>query len=458
MLYSVFREYDIRGLVHSELTPEFAARLGQVFGTYLRQLGEHRVIVGYDNRTSSAGLAEAATQGLVSSGCCVLSIGLVTTPIFYYAGFLYGVGNGIMVTGSHNPPEFNGFKLTRGGTTIHGKELQLLAQLFAERQLAYGSGDSHSVTPVAEYFETIRSRIQLGPRPLKVVVDCGNGTAGLFGPELLGRLGCKVVPLFCESDPRFPNHFPDPVVPANLEHLIQTVRESGADLGVAYDGDGDRVSVVDERGNIIWGDKLMILFWREILPKYPGTPAIVEVKCSQALVDEVTRLGGKPVFYKTGHSLIKAKMKEIGAVFTGEMSGHMFFADEYYGFDDAFYATGRLLRILSHTDQPLSDLVSDIPAYHSTPETRVDCPDDLKFEVVARAREDFRRTLPVIDVDGARVIFPDGWGLIRASNTQPAIVVRCEARTVEGLARIQAIMAAKLAEFPRVAPVEWQAG
>ena len=317
---------------------------------------------------------------------------------------------------------------------------------------ASGSGSVRCVDAFPAYLEVLQEKVRLGPRRLKVAVDCGNGAAALFAPDVLRGWGCEVVPLFCQPDGAFPHHEPDPVKTKNLVELRRAVMEEGCDLGVGYDGDADRIGVVDEKGSVIWGDRLMILFWRDILPRFSGTTCIVEVKCSQALVDEILRLGGKPLFYRTGHSLIKAKMKEIGAVFTGEMSGHMFFADEYYGFDDAFYATGRLLRILSHTDRPLSALLADVPVYYATAETRIPCPDGEKFAAVSRLAEHFRKTHPVIDVDGVRVLFPDGWGLVRASNTQPVLVARCEARTPEGLDRIcrvvrEAVRAAGVGDF-----------
>jgi phosphomannomutase len=289
-----------------------------------------------------------------------------------------------------------------------------------------------------------------------VVLDCGNGTASLIAPQVLEDLGVELICLYCDSDPRFPHHHPDPVRPENLKDLIATVRQTHADVGIGLDGDGDRIGVVDERGEILWGDTLMILFWREILPKYPGTVGIVEVKCSQALYEEIARLGGRPMFYKTGHSLIKAKMKEVGAIFTGEMSGHMFFADEYYGYDDAVYAAARLLRIMSGTDKSLSALLADVPRYHATPEIRVDCPDEVKFRVVQEITREFKRRYEVIDIDGARVLFGDGWGLIRASNTQPALVLRGEATTSDGLERIKRTLEGELRKFPEVGPVLWQ--
>jgi phosphomannomutase/phosphoglucomutase len=299
-----------------------------------------------------------------------------------------------------------------------------------------GKGSVSSKDPVEDYMDMISSKIRLSKK-LRVGIDCGNGTASLFAEKFFSRLGVEVYPLYCTSDPSFPNHFPDPVNAENLADLRELVLREQLDLGIGFDGDGDRIGVVDDRGNVIFGDMLMILYWREIMPKYPGSTAIVEVKCSEALVDEIKKLGGKPIFYKTGHSLIKAKMREVGAIFTGEMSGHMFFADEYYGFDDAFYAAARLLRILSNTDSKLSELLSDVPKYFSTPELRIPCPDEEKFDKVLAVKRYFEGKYPIIDVDGARVLFSDGWGLVRSSNTGPELIVRCESKTEEGLEKIK---------------------
>ena len=370
----------------------------------------------------------------------MIDIGLVVTPILYFAREHFGISGGVMITGSHNPPEENGFKLAYGEGTIYGDQIIKLRDMITENKLRSGSGTLEVRDVVDSYLQMLADKIKLGNRTLKVAVDCGNGTASLFAEKILKNWGCEVIPLYCESDGSFPNHHPDPVISTNLVDLKKAVLKNKADLGVAYDGDADRIGVVDDQGNVVWGDKLMCLFWREILAKHPAALAIVEVKCSQALVDEIKRLGGRPVFYKTGHSLIKAKMRETGAVFTGEMSGHMFFADEYYGYDDALYATGRLLRILSQQDKPLSQLLADLPHYYSTAETRIPCPDEKKFQVVNKLVEQFRQQYEVIDIDGVRVLFDDGWGLVRASNTQPVLVARCEAKTEEGLQKICAII------------------
>lgn len=452
----IFRQYDIRGVAKRDLTDEVVELLGKAFGVFVKESGAGKVIVGMDNRLSSSRLRDAMIKGLLSVGCDVIDIGLVVTPVLYYSRIHFGVNGGVMITGSHNPPDENGFKLALGDGTIYGDDIQKLKSLMTAGDFPTGSGKIEKQDAVPAYLAMLKDKIRLGPRKLKVAVDCGNGTASLFAEKVLTGWGCEVIPLYCESDGTFPNHQPDPVKTANLVELKKTVLDKKADLGVAFDGDADRIGLVDEQGGVIWGDTLMCLYWREIMPKHPGTPAIIEVKCSQALVDEVVRLGGKPFFYKTGHSLIKAKMKEIDAIFTGEMSGHMFFADEFYGFDDAFYAAGRLLRILSNSDLPLSQMLSGIPKYYSTAETRVPCPDEEKFKVVQGLVERFRREYEVIDVDGVRVLFGDGWGLVRASNTQPVLVARCEAKTPEGLQRICQTMQGSLGEFPQVAKFEWE--
>jgi len=452
---AIFREYDIRGLVGPEITPDTASRIARAYAAFLRQANVADVVVGRDNRGSSPALRDAVVDALAASGCRVTDIGTVITPVFYFARVHWTIDGGVMITASHNPPQFNGFKLAHGFATLYGDQIQRIRALAEQGTVVTGPGAVTDRDIVPAYLAMLREKLVLGPRRLKVVVDCGNGTAGFVAPQALAQLGCEVIPLYCDPDPAFPHHHPDPVDPKNLADLITAVRAAHADVGIAFDGDGDRIGVVDEQGTILWGDTLMILFWREILPKYPGAVGIVEVKCSQALYDEIARLGGRPMFYKTGHSLIKAKMKELGAVFTGEMSGHMFFADEYFGYDDAVYAAGRLLRILSHTDRPLSALIADVPRYYATPEVRVECADDVKFDVVRRISEEFKRTHNVIDIDGARVLFEDGWGLIRASNTQPALVVRAEATTAAGLQAIKRTIAQALADEPAVGPLRW---
>jgi phosphomannomutase/phosphoglucomutase len=432
----VFKTYDLRGAAEVDFPDGEVERLGRALGAYFLQRDHRRVIVGRDNRRHSLRLRNAVTRGLVSTGCEVLDIGEVITPVFYFAHHLYGYKAGVMITASHNPPEDNGFKIFCGESTIYGEDIQRLKLILEQGDFPQGQGQVVYARPEEDYIKYITGRIHL-ERSLKVAVDAGNGTAGPVAVKLLEALGCEVIPLYCDPDPSFPNHHPDPTVVENLRDLIRLVREAGADVGLSFDGDGDRLGVVDEKGRVIWGDILQVLFWREILPRFPGAPAIVEVKCSQALVDEIVRLGGKPFFYKTGHSLIKAKMREVGAPFTGEMSGHFFFADEYFGFDDAPYAAARLLRILARSGKPLSDLLADISRLYSTPETRIPCPEERKEEVVHEIISSFRREgYDVIDVDGARIQFPSGWGLVRASNTQPVLVARCEASSLADLQEI----------------------
>ena len=435
---NIFRQYDIRGLVPEELDDDTVRRIAQAFATMAAEKGLNKVVLGRDNRKSSPHLREVAVEALTDSGCQVIDLGVVVSPMFYFAARHLEIPAGLMITASHNPGEYNGFKVLIGENTIYGDEIQRLYRLAQDGVFTPQSpkGKVTNLDITEDYINNIKQRISLGPRRLKLVVDCGNGTASFFAPRLFRELGCEVVELYCESDPDFPNHHPDPVKVENCQDLIRAVKSEKADLGIGLDGDGDRLGVVAEDGRIIWGDLLMILYWREILPRHPGIDCIVEVKCSQALIDEIVRLGGRPLLYKTGHSLIKAKMKEIGAIFTGEMSGHMFFADEYYGYDDALYAAARLLRILSNTDRSMSQLLADVPQYWTTPEIRVKSSDTEKFLVVEKVGERFRKEYEVIDVDGARIIFPDGWGLVRASNTGPELIVRYESRTEEGLKRI----------------------
>ena len=436
---SMFRQYDIRGRVGTELDDLAVKGIADAFAAYVIQAGRKQVIVGRDNRFSSAGFRNIVVDALLKSGLDVIDIGELITPMFYFATRNLNVDAGVMITASHNPGYDNGFKLLLGTSTIYGEEIQHIALMVVDgiAVTADAPGKLKEIDIVEDYVADIKGRISLGPHHLKVALDCGNGTAGFIAPRLLRELGCEVVELFCDSDPSFPNHHPDPVKVENCQDLIGMVEAEKADLGIGFDGDGDRLGVVAPNGQIIWGDTLMILYWREILAKHPGLDCIVEVKCSQALIDEIERLGGKPVIYKTGHSLIKAKMKETGAIFTGEMSGHMFFADEYYGYDDAIYAAARLLRILSNSDKGITELLADVPVYHATPELRVRSTDSNKFVIVEQVLRHFKTLYKVIDIDGARILFPGGWGLVRASNTGPELIVRCEGKTMEDLEKIK---------------------
>ncbi|MDR1514420.1 MAG: phosphomannomutase/phosphoglucomutase [Synergistaceae bacterium] len=443
----IFREYDIRGVADTELTSETASAVGQAFGTYLSDLGIYTVTVGGDARLSTPRVKDSVITGLTRAGVSVIDIGLTATPVFYWSLYHFGVDGGVMVTGSHNPPEFNGLKLARGKATIWGDEIQEISRIINEGRMETASTPGHIRTADIgqSYLEMLISKIHLGPKKLKVAVDSGNGTGGLFAPDFLRALGCEVVELFSEPDGRFPNHHPDPTKREYVHTLIKAVLDSGADVGIGFDGDSDRIGVVDDKGNMLFGDQLMLLYWKEILPANPGAKVIVEVKSSMAVQEETAKLGGRPMWWKSGHSLVKAKMRDEGALFSGEVSGHMFFADEYWGFDDAFYAAGRLLRILSNTDKKLSGMIAEMPSYPSTAETRFSCADDIKFGVVERVR-DGARGLDVIDVDGVRIIHRNGWSLLRASNTQPVLVARCEGRTADDLKEISDDMKRRIKE------------
>ena len=431
---AIFREYDIRGIADRELRDVDVELLGRAVGTYLRRHGGEHLSLGRDCRLSSDRLRNALIRGLKASGCRVRDIGVGPTPLLYYSVFHLKAGAGIMITGSHNPPEYNGFKIVCGASTIHGSEIQEIRRLMEQRDFVTGAGSEETVDVSAAYVEEVAAQFDFSRR-IKVVIDAGNGTGGPIMHRLLERLHCDATELFFEMDGHFPNHHPDPTVIENLAQLRAAVRAQGADLGIAFDGDTDRIGAVDERGEVVFGDRLMIVYAREILSRKPGATFIGEVKCSQSLYDDIRRRGGHPIMWRTGHSLIKAKMKESGAALAGEMSGHMFFADRYYGFDDALYAACRLMEIVAQSGQPLSAQLADLPRTFSTPEIRVDCPDDIKFEVVRRVTESFRGTHEIIDVDGARVLFGEGWGLVRASNTQPVLVLRFEAATPELLDR-----------------------
>lgn len=443
----IFREYDVRGLVGEDLTETVVEELGRGFGTYLASLGCRAIALGHDMRLSSEPFAEAMSRGLLSTGMNVIHIGQVPTPLLYFGLFRLDVDGGVMITGSHNPPEFNGFKLAVGHATIYGEEIQKVRRIIEAGKYVSGQGIFSKLDLAADYIRDVEERIGPFARKLKVVVDAGNGMGGPFGPRILRDLGAEVVELFTRPDGTFPNHHPDPTIPKNMESLIAKVLQEDADLGIGYDGDADRLGVVDDRGRILWGDQLLILFSREVLSKRPGANIIFEVKCSQALVEDIAKHGGNPVMWRTGHSLIKEKMKEQRSPLAGEMSGHFFFADEYYGYDDAIYASCRIVRLVAASHQKVSELLADVPTLWSTPETRIDCPDDRKFKVVAALTDYFRSRYNVIDVDGVRVLFEDGWGLVRASNTQPVLVVRCEAQTPERLEEIKTIVMDKLNEM-----------
>ena len=445
----IFREYDIRGIAESELNDSTVFLIGQAYGTWLMERGVSKATVGGDARLSTKRIRATVAAGLMKAGVSVIDIGLSSTPTFYWSLYKFDVNGGVMVTGSHNPKEFNGLKVAFEKSTLWGDDILEISRIIEQDRMieAEVPGTLSFADITAEYIDMLTSKITLGARRPKIVCDSGNGTGGLYAPEFLRRIGCDVAELFSEPDGTFPNHHPDPTKRENLPKLIEKVLETGADLGVGFDGDSDRIGVVDDKGEVIWGDRLMALYWREILPKHPGAVAICEVKSSMALPEEVEKMGGRPIWWNSGHSLVKAKMREENALFSGEVSGHMFFADEFFGFDDAFYAAGRLCRIISNTDKKLSELMSTIPLYPSTIETRFDCPDDVKFDVVEKVKQKaLEEGLKSVTVDGIRIIYENGWGLVRVSNTQPVLVARCEGRTKEALDFICSDMKRRLKE------------
>ena len=432
----IFREYDIRGIVGQDLDETVVETLGRAMGTFFLGRGQKDVAVGRDCRLSSPGFGAALIRGLLATGCDVADLGVVPTPLLYFSVFFKKKEAGVMITGSHNPPEHNGFKMMSGEDTLYGKTIQALYEIVRKGVFPRGEGRVASLDVVSEYQDYVARNVQFS-RPVKVVIDAGNGTGGAVAVPLLRKMGADVVDIFCEPDGRFPNHHPDPTLPEAMEKLIAKVRESGAELGIGYDGDADRIGVVDDEGRILWGDQLLILFARDILPARPGAAVISEVKASKVLYEEIERLGGRPIMWRTGHSLIKQKIKEEKAPLAGEMSGHIFFADRWFGFDDAIYASARLLEILSRSKTKLSAMMADLPKTSSTPEIRIYASDEVKFKIVDEVRRELAARYPVIDIDGVRAIFPKGWGLVRASNTQAVIVVRFEADTEADLAAIQ---------------------
>ncbi|HSJ25783.1 MAG TPA: phosphomannomutase/phosphoglucomutase [Longimicrobiales bacterium] len=440
----IFREYDIRGIVAADFTGDVPERIGRAYASELRALHGGRdglvVAVGRDNRPTSPGLAEQVTRGIRAAGVHVLDFGTVPTPVLYYAAAREGTDGGLQITGSHNPPEYNGFKMIAGGRSVYGDAIQRIRGRMETSDYASGAGAYEARDILGTYVEDVGGRFHL-ERPIRVVVDCGNGTGSVVAVELLERAGAQVIPLYCESDGTFPNHHPDPTVDEYIQDLIATVRREGADLGVGFDGDADRIGAVDENGNIVRGDLLLLLFALDALERLGAPQTLVfDVKCSQAVPEVYDAAGGQSIMWKTGHSLIKEKMKEVGAPVAGELSGHICFGEDYYGFDDALYGACALMQLVSRDAEPLSARVAKFPQYVSTPEIRIDVTEETKFAIVTDAVAHFRRDYDVIDVDGVRVLFDGGWGLLRASNTQPVLVMRCEARTDERLAEIREIM------------------
>ena len=432
----VFREYDVRGVVNQDLNEEFVFDLGRAIGTYAHRHNVRTMSVGRDCRLSSDSYHNFLIKGLNTCGIDTIDIGLCATPMLYFSIRHLPTDGGVMVTGSHNPPEFNGFKICLGNDSIYGEKIQELRKIIENGKYSTGHAIAHAKDISREYENYLFENVSINKK-LKVIIDAGNGVGGHFALPLLKRLGCDVTAIYCEPDGHFPNHFPDPTVEDNLKELIRLVQEEKANLGIAFDGDADRIGVISDKGEIIWGDKLLLLFSRYILKENPNATIIGEVKCSQVLYDDIKKHSGRAIMWKAGHSLIKAKMKEEKAVLGGEMSGHIFFADRYFGYDDAIYAALRLLEILSQTGEKISSLLADVPKTYATPEIRIDCPDNKKAAVVNNIKKHFRNTPGRIDIDGVRIPFEDGWALVRSSNTQPVIVLRFEASSMKSLQLIR---------------------
>ena len=443
---AIFREYDIRGVAEVDYDADFAHRLGLAFGTRVVEEGKRRLSVGRDCRLTSDRYAEAVIAGLRATGVDVVDLGVCPTPLMYFSLFAWGLDGGVQITGSHNPADHNGFKICLGTQSIHGDDIQDLRRRFEAGTFRRGAGGLESRAVVPAYSDWVADNVGTIARKVRLVVDAGNATAGPVAPALYARLGADVTPLFCDMDGRFPNHHADPTIPENMRDLVAAVAERDAELGIAFDGDADRIGVVDAAGRIVWGDELLVLYGRDMLARNPGAVIVSEVKCSQRLYDDIARHGGRGIMWRAGHSLLKAKMRETGALLGGEMSGHIFFKERYFGYDDAIYAGARLLEILGRTGKTVAELLADLPPSHTTPEIRVDCPDAVKFAVADHVRDRFRAEgRDLIDVDGVRVRFDQGWGLLRASNTQPVLVMRFEATSPEALADYQRTVEAAVA-------------
>jgi len=446
----IFRAYDVRGKVGRDITPEVFAEVGRAYSTLVKRRGGRTIALGMDNRASSAALKESFGAGVLSTGVDVVDIGVNHTPLLYFATAHWKLDGGATVTGSHNPVSDNGVKMVHAGAApLTEDEIQALLAGIKSGDFERGSGQLTRRDPREEYFQAITERVRLA-RPLRVVVDAGNGIAGSFAPELLRRLGCQVVELYCESDGTFPNHLPDPEMEENTLDLVRKVLEERADVGIAYDGDADRVGVIDERGRRHEADLILALLARDLLARHPGAQVLFDVKCSQVLVDEVEAHGGRPVMWKTGHSHLKRKMREDGILLGGEVSGHMFFAENWYGVDDGILASCKVLELLARNPAPASSHFDSLPHLHNTPELKAPCADDRKFDVVRELAQEFKSRHDTIDIDGARILFPDGWGLVRASNTNPYLTLRFEGRTAAAVDDMKRQVFDALRRFPFV--------
>ncbi len=455
MNLNIFRAYDIRGIADTDLNDQTVELIGKAYGTTLIRKKLKTAVIARDVRLSSERIQNAMTRGILSTGMDVIDVGIAPTPVLYFAIVDLKADGGVMVTGSHNPIEFNGLKLNEGLASLHGEDIQKIRGLIEKSDFVSGSGKRVKKEIIPDYKSMILEKIRLG-RKFKIVIDAGNGTAGPISPELYEKMGCEVIRLYCEPDGHFPNHLPDPTVMKYIEDLRKRVLAEKADFGIGYDGDADRLGMVDGQGRVIFADQILALLSREVLSRNPGAPIVFDVKCSQMLPEVIEKAGGVPIMWKTGHSLLKAKMKETGAPLAGEMSGHIFFKDGYFGFDDGIYVSFRMAQMLSGQKKTLAQLKDELPAFVSTPEIRVDCPDEEKFSIVQKLVDLFKKEYKVIDVDGARVLFGDGWGLVRASNTQPLLVMRFEAKTEARLEEIEKVFRDKLKAFPSVKIAEME--
>jgi phosphomannomutase/phosphoglucomutase len=444
----IFRQYDIRGVVDVDLTNDVLYQIGKGFGTYLRNLGKKTVVIGGDARLSTPGFKQNFIRGLLETGCEVTDIGIVATPVLYYAIWKLNIEGGAMITASHNPSQYNGIKLNLGLASVFAEGLQDVLKIIQKGDFAQGAGTLKTNTDMpASYIDYVVDNIKLA-RPVKVIVDAGNGMGGLYLPEILRKLGCDVTEMFCEPDGNFPNHHPDPTIEKNNVFLAKAVLEQKAELGVGLDGDADRIGVVDEKGKMLFGDQILNILARDFLEANPGETVIADVKCSKNFFDDIKQRGGKPIMYKTGHANIKNYMKQIGVKFAGEMSGHVFMGDRYLGFDDAIYVSCRFIEIVSKSKLVVSDFLADQPKMYNTPELHINCADDRKFDIVARACQSFKDDgYEVNDIDGARVTFADGWGLVRASNTTPVLVLRFEAETEARMLEIQKLVEDRIKQY-----------
>ena len=441
----IFREYDIRGKVADDFPPDVVESLGKGFGTFIMRGGGQEIALSGDVRLTTPSLIEQFKTGVLSTGVDVINIGILPTPANYYSMFKLEVAGAVQITGSHNPPEFNGFKMSRNKKAVFGESIQNIRTIIENQDYEMGEGTEVAYDILTEYKRMIVSKIDI-QKPMKVVMDCGNAAGAICAPDVFKNLNVELTKLYCDVDGTFPNHHPDPTVWANLKDLIDLMKTGNYDIGLAFDGDADRVGVIDETGDVIWADQLLALFLPEVLEE--GDEILFDVKCSQALEDMILKYGGKPVMWKTGHSLIKQRMAELNCKLGGEMSGHIFFADDFFGFDDAIYVAARIVQTLSRTDRTLSELKAELPTYYSTPEMRLEAEsDEEKFRIAKEAVDYFTENYDCSTVDGVRIKFGDGWGLVRSSNTQPVIVCRFEANTPERMQEIQSIVMGKLNEI-----------